>query len=35
LIYGEWLADMFAEFERLSVEDWKARKEQLDAQNPR
>jgi hypothetical protein len=35
LIYGEWLADMFAEFERLSVEDWKKRKEQLEAQNPR
>jgi hypothetical protein len=28
LSYGEWLADMFAEFERISVEDWKARKEQ-------
>ena len=26
LIYGEWLADMFEEFERISAEDWKARK---------
>jgi len=24
-IYGEWLAKMFAEFERISVEDWRAR----------
>jgi hypothetical protein len=27
LIYGEWVAAMFAECERISVDDWKTRKE--------